>query len=508
MNRVVDLIKQKSEVIVLSLLALFRIIYFNGLDIHYTVDSYEYISRDGFAWLSGVPDRYRLPVYPMLIDILKSAFGDAYPYMLCLLQLIVSICSIVVFYLILKKLVNSKNLCMIFTAFYATFNALTGWDKTLLTESLSLSLTVFLLFAIVSYIKSNKYKYIIEASVIIIIGSLLRAIFAIYGGLFFGFLIIYTIFPGKFSSDSEKKLQRIKILKGSLIALLPIVLILGYSYLFYNQYGCFTMSESALGQQLSVVLENEYYTNADDKELVKVANHILNTKSESLINRELYDFSAETVGFNESSYELFDELKQKYLEANPDIMLDPKYEKFVEKYIDEIYSSKYDCDNFEAYFLARQYIMGNYDRNRIEDFVNDSKNQNIAEYMSNMIYNTFDNYKSYIESNEDEKVDPINGFIEFTLFTISFSVLQTAFIALIEFAVFLYVLIKKKRTDWIRLGLAVFIIAGVILSVVGTNGEYARTAITSLPFVFTSLSLLCYNMVNRIKQSKWLNLLI
>ena len=502
MNKIITLIKEKSEVIVLSLLALFRMIYFNILDINYTVDSYEYISRDGFAWLSGVPDRYRLPVYPMLIDILKSAFGDAYAYMLCLLQLIISICSIVVFYLMLKKLINNKNLCMIFTAFYATFNALTGWDKTLLTESLSLSLTVFLLFAIISYIKSNKYRYIIEASVIIIIGSLLRAIFAIYGGLFFAFLIIYTIFPGKFSSTLDKKLQRVKILKGSLIALLPIVLILGYSYLFYNQYGGFTMSDSGLGQQLSIVLNDEYYTSSDDEELVNVASDILNTKSESLINRELYALCDDKVSNNKDSSELFEELKQKYLEVNPDIMLDPKYESFLEEELDVLFDKRYDCEKFEPFFLARQYIMSNYDRNRIVDFVNESKIKNIKPYIFNLISNTFENYSSYTLPMEGFKYTTGNKLIKFSIFTINLSVLQTIFIALIEFAVFFWLLIKKKRTDWIRLGLAVFIIAGIILSLIGTNAEYARTAITSLPFIFVSLSLLCNNLINKIKQSK------
>jgi len=69
LNTILKHIKKFPELLVLSFLFIFRIVYFFSLTYTLTPDSYEYIAVDGFAWLQGSVDRYRLPVYSMLIDI-------------------------------------------------------------------------------------------------------------------------------------------------------------------------------------------------------------------------------------------------------------------------------------------------------------------------------------------------------------------------------------------------------------------------------------------------------
>ena len=51
------------------------------------------------------------------------------------------------------------------------------------------------------------------------------------------------------------------------------------------------------------------------------------------------------------------------------------------------------------------------------------------------------------------------------------------------------VLIRKKTILWLRIGLGSLILSTIYLSLHGTNFEYARTAITALPFVFAAFSL-------------------
>lgn len=73
-------------------------------------------------------------------------------------------------------------------------------------------------------------------------------------------------------------------------------------------------------------------------------------------------------------------------------------------------------------------------------------------------------------------------------------------IALVCAAAFIYGLFKK-RFDSVLLGCAVFILTTCIVSVLGTCGDYARTALAVLPFVFTGLASLAGQGLTLFKNS-------
>ena len=449
MCRIKSFIK-KPEVIILSFILIFRVVYFFCLDYNFFPDSYEYIARDGFSWLQGSIDRYRLPVYPMIIDICKFVSGANFAFLVCTIQLTASLVSIIILYLTIKRITNKKWICLFITFLYGTLNATVGWDKTLLTESLSLSLTVFIIFGIVSFLKSKYYKYVAFTTICLLFGCFLRAVFVIYAGLFFGFLVLITILPSrKMDSITRSKQRRINAI-CSVIAVIPVVLVFVYAFMFNNQYGGFTISDSALGQQLYIVIGNEYYKDSSDKELREIADYI----------------------------------------KNKDTILDPSIESELDSIIYNRMGNEYDYSDMDSNTLCRWFIMEHYDRNRVKEFVNESKTKHIRSYIVCIPLNTFESFSSS-QYNCIKSSAIARGLSQITnnlLFFLTITVLHSLLISMIELLSFIIILIKKKKADWIRLGLGVFILSTVLLSIFGTNAEFARTAITAIPFMFVAFA--------------------
>lgn len=486
---------KKPEVIVLAFLFAFRIVYFFCFDYSIFADSYEYIARDGFAWLHGSVDRYRLPVYPMLIDICKFISEAHFTFILCAIQLLMSLLSIVVLFWTLKKITDKKWICLLVTFLYGVANSTSGWDKTLLTESLSISLTVFIVFGIVSYIKDKKYRYVILTAICLFIGCFLRAVFAIYTGLFFGFLILITIFPGENKERAVIAKLRKTNLKSALIAFVPIIFVLAYAFTFNSLYGGFTLSDSGLGQQLYVVLDTEYYKDASDSEIKEIADAILTPPTKCSLNDSVNEFTDAFYKDTAVSEEDIQQIKEQLLSLIDDTM-DETIEKRLEEYIFEEYHHDYDCSFTSREYLARLYIMENFDRDRIAEFVQEAKADNFLAYIIRVPLKLFNSYASYNTLNKTTLSSLITQTVDYTLFFLKFTMLHSVIIALIEVIAFLVTLIKKKKTEWIRLGLGVYLFATIFLSIFGTNTDFARTAITAVPFMFVAIAIYIENIHN------------
>lgn len=439
-------IKRSSGFYALILLFLVRITLFCCLDIKYFYDSYEYISRDGFSWLAGNVDRYRLPVYPMIIDIIQGVFGEHFYFVLCYLQLLVSLVSFVVLYCTLNKLTDRKWISTAVTVLYGVSNAVSGWDKTILTESFSLSVTVFMLWGIISFLKDNKIRYAVIAALLLTLGCFMRAVFVLYAGMFWGALILISIIQTMKKDKSDPSGSRYNNWIGAAISTVPIILVIAYSFAFYNQYGSFTMSDSYLGQQLFVVINNGYYHDSSDAEIASAADGIAYSYEETVAR-------------------------------------DPSIEERLEAIACRDTGIEYDLSNTANVNLARWYIMDTYDRTRVEAFVEESLGNHKFENWNRMMPNLFETYSSsfYRAVVDTEPAQMMVFLLDDTLSVIRINIFHTLIISLIEIITFVYVLVKKKQIEWIRLGLGAFIMVTIILSIFGTNLEYARTAITAVP---------------------------
>lgn len=488
-------ILKKPELIVFSFLFAFRIVYFFCLDYRFVPDSHEYVARDGFAWLHGSVDRYRLPVYPMLIDICKFISEAHFSFILCAIQLLMSLLSIIVLFWTLKKITDKKWVCLIVTFLYATFNATVGWDKTILTESLSISLTVFIIFGIISYIKDKRYRYVILTTVCLLVGCFLRAVFSIYAGLFFCFLILIIIFPGENQEKSIIAKLRMVNLKSTLIAFVPIIFVIAYAFTFNSLYGGFTLSDSGLGQQLYIVLETEYYKDTTDVEIKEIAESILSSPANSLVEKKTDEFVDGFYENSDVSEKDIQQIKNQILSLH-DNTLNEALEKRLDEYLFEEYNNKYNCNFTEDNYLARVYIMENFDRSRIVEFVNEAKRNNLIRYIIKIPNHFFDQYITYSSMKLSGLPLWIARIADNMLFFLEFTLLHTLVISLIEIVSFFVSLIKKKKTEWIRLGLGVYMFATICLSVFGTNADFARTAITAVPFMFVAIAIYIENIHN------------
>jgi len=504
LNTILKHIKKFPELLVLSFLFIFRIVYFFSLTYTLTPDSYEYIAVDGFAWLQGSVDRYRLPVYSMLIDICQFISKNHFAFIVCLIQLFASLLSILVLFLTIKKVTCKKWIALVLTFIYSTLGAVSGWDKTLLTESLSLSLTIFILYGIISYIKDRKYTSVVLTAICLLIGCFLKAIFVLYAGLFFGFLILISIFPGKNDGQVDKRF-RIKNLKSTLISIVPIILVFAYAISFSRTYGGFTLSDSSLGQQLFVVLDNGYYKSSSDEEIKNVAESIMSTTANSAIEKKYDEFVADFYKDSDVSEKDILELKNKMLSL-VDNTLDQELENRLDEYISAEYQNDFNSSYTNPVYLARIYIMESYDRDRVVQFVSEAKNKNFVSYFLKKPLNLNDIFSSYNDRNSSTIAYIIVNFVDKLLHVFRFSLLHSLIVSAVELISYLVILIKKKRSDWIRLGLGTYILVTIFLSIFGTSSEFARTAITSLPFMFVSFAvwanLISEYAVNKIEQKQ------
>ncbi|MEE1077057.1 MAG: glycosyltransferase family 39 protein [Acutalibacteraceae bacterium] len=480
----------RAEFITLFLLVFSKIIYFFCLEIKCTADSYEYIARNGFDVFSGVIDRYRLPVYPVLIDLCTHLFEDNYLLALCYFQLVLSLVSIVLLYITMKNLTEHGFINLSVTTLYVLCNAVIGWDKTILTESLSLSLTVIIAWGVILYLKKNSKKAIIIAVVAATIGCFLRAVFAIYAGLILGFLILRLIFPGKNLEKSAIKTQRLSNLKCTAIAVVPVILLMLYAGGFYQQYGAFTLSDSGLGQQVTVVLATGYYLGSPDEEIKEVADVFLNSTSQETLSVEIeksIDSIYKKCSLTEEEKETLEKMMFEYY--NPDIILAEAYEKEMNTYFSKLYENDFTCDDAGSLYMARCYIMNNFSRERINTFVSKCKKDNIKSYVLDFYKNATEEFNSYKTPLTSTIASLLNDFFNSVVFFFRITLLHGIIIGFLELVIFVVVLVRKKFTDWLHLGLAGFILSTAVLSILGTNAEFARTSITMIPFMFISVGL-------------------
>ncbi len=482
----------------LGLLAAFRLLYFHCLDRFMAPDSYEYIARDGFAWLHGTVDRYRLPLYPMLIDLCQALAGDWGLELLTLLQLALSLLSVWVLYVTLRRLTDRGWVSLLCTLLYGCLNAVSGWDKTILTESLSLSLTVFLLWGVVSWLRAPKLRYALLTALVLVLGCFLRAVFALYAGVVFGFFLLQLCFPGRREDPALRRKQRKAGGLGLLVTAVPVLLVLLYAFTFQARYGALTLSDSGLGQQLYLVLAEGYYEDCSDTELRDDAKAILDSRADSkslqMIDNFLYEF------YHGSGSRLTEEdrsrLRQELLSRYA-ARLDPGYEADLEGYIQEEYQNDYDLSFTTSKYLARLWLMENYPRDRIVRFVSEAKRLHLRAYLAGLIYHAFERFDSRYKLREGNLAALVSGLGEYGLFFLHFSLVHCLLAALIEGLAFLLQWIRQKRICWIRLGLCVLPAATCLLSIVGTCGSYARTAITALPFLFAAFALWAEDLLRR-----------
>lgn len=429
-----------------------KMIVFLLQDITLTPDSYNYIALDGFEIFRLHVDNLRVPFYPIIIDSLQWLFGDQKGLQaVCVMQFAVSYISSIAFFKALSylspppthtwKAENQTIANLLFTVLYACSSAVVGWDKKILTESFSLSFTVFLIYFFISYLFSpisNKILSGLCIAIITLLGSFLRPTFSSFAVIAFGFFVLRAIICRE---------ERHTALKCTALMLIPIIGCLSYALLFYKFYGSFTLSDTWCTQQIHRAIESGLYKNSTDDEMVSFIDAQL----------ELYGYPEVTsVNIGTSEY------------GEPNAVRSPVTIVKLETY-------------------------RKFDRERLNHFIQESLFSNPAAYAYIILKTlgvTYNEEFTAVRQAEESSFSSILTYGIANLLLPSFSFGNGLLTAFLMFCIWLMTLIKRKECDWICLGCFGFILIQYVLSLFGTFAEFTRTSITVVPFVILSFFIL------------------
>lgn len=129
---------------------------------------------------SGTLNMLRTPGYPLLLLCCQSVFGDAAGLTaIVVIQNILFFLSIPCFWNLANRVLHHPSVVVLSTIFYACFPATFGWNRMIMTESLSMTLTLFFVNALI-HIKEQRHFWKEVLTGCLLIGLMLLRPAAIY----------------------------------------------------------------------------------------------------------------------------------------------------------------------------------------------------------------------------------------------------------------------------------------------------------------------------------------
>lgn len=264
-NILIELRNRWMWVCLVLTIAVSRICWY-GIQQAYVIypDSTQYIAFDTSAVLQGNlrAAEGRPPVYGIFLDFMQLFFGEGYLEATKMVQVLVSILSLYIFFKILGRIGIGTPWREICVFLYGVTPAVVGWENAILTESFSISGSIFFLYGVILYIQEHRLRDGIFANLLALVLAFLRPQFMLYLALLLVFYLFKLIFP------YNRKERRTLL---SLI-LLQIVMwggILGYCALFYQQTGVFSLTVTLPVQNLRLCIDRGYYEGFDDTEMAE-----------------------------------------------------------------------------------------------------------------------------------------------------------------------------------------------------------------------------------------------
>ncbi len=157
---------------------------------------------------------------------------------------------------------------------------------------------------------------------------------------------------------------------------------------------------------------------------------------------------------------------------------------------------------YDTMWGAVRKILADYGNERIQDLVSVSRKESMNEYIEYVInlINTHSNayFDSYYTRLIDDTTNIQYNFINSFMF-LKFSTVYL--ILIIEAVISIYKWIKNKKPSWIDLGLFGFITATLVISFIGTNSEFMRTAICVVPFSYIAIGKIISDCVEKYKEN-------
>lgn len=236
-----------------------RLFYYSNLkDTLSETDSPSYLNPV-FNIFKGEVDMWRTPVYPYFLKAIRFCTSpDFFIHAVVIVQSVISFIAVIVFYWIAKTLFRNRNVRIGSTLLFAISPSIVGFDKCILTESLSISFMVFFIAIIISHLKKPTIFKSSCLTLLIFFAIMLRPSFIILIPIFgvFWFLRLFT----------HKKEWKFN-LSGIIASMIVTLLLIGYSNLNYKQNGFRGLTAVQNFNQLYCIIDYNMYNNGDDPEI-------------------------------------------------------------------------------------------------------------------------------------------------------------------------------------------------------------------------------------------------
>lgn len=235
---------------------------------------------------------WRPPVYPVFLGILKSIFGNShFLFYGTIVQHIVFLISIYYFYKLATIIINSNNISLIITVFYALYPCVPTWNCFMITEPFAIYGIIFMLYsAFMAYHKESALHIAAFTFWMLFLIFLRPAQMYILPVFLVGWIILFV---------KKRKLSK-TIIGGILGVAFSIGAITYYSYAFKNNYGIFT--PSGIGvinryyiSRLDGVIYPEYTNNQGLKQYIEKTIKVHGQKYSGGTDHDLYMETEEAI---------------------------------------------------------------------------------------------------------------------------------------------------------------------------------------------------------------------
>lgn len=235
--------------------------------------------------LRGEINPSRTPIYPYFIKLSTLLIGDPI-HGTIVFQTILSLATIVVFYLISLRLFKSPVTARVTTLFFSCNPSLASWDKCILTESLSITLIVLMLWQVILLVDQPGIKRMIMITFLVLLSIFTRPSFVL---LIPVFIVFWFILFGL------KKLDQRLLVIGLFSQLFIGICILLYSFGNSQQNGYFSLSNIPIGNVVRILAENNLHQHGNDQEITNILESYLNGEPTEktvydLPNNRVYQF--------------------------------------------------------------------------------------------------------------------------------------------------------------------------------------------------------------------------
>lgn len=200
----------------------------------------------------------RAPVYGTILYLIRIIVGEWHQlHAATFLQELVGIAVLPLFSATLRRVGVGTRVRAAVLLLYGFCPAVYGWDNVVLTESLSLSATVVFFFLIVRYIQERRFWDGAGALLVTVWLIFLRPQFLTYLAMLMVFLS-----GGCFTLIKRRKRFGHPACMGAVAALGIIV----YCTSFSNQFGIFSLTDAGPRQDLRVCVDRGYYKDFADED--------------------------------------------------------------------------------------------------------------------------------------------------------------------------------------------------------------------------------------------------